>query len=216
VDPDGPIGVIAGGQGAGRLVAGRLRRLIPREDVLVTSDEGWAPWARRPGRVVGERCLALGRDLAERGAKLVLVASLQGTLDGLAALRGELAVPVLGFELDVLVMQTAAAVKGAPVAVVVEHGSVRDAQLIAALKLVRSGGLQVVRLGEQLPDVGGLALASAGACLRPPQPPPGVTTISAVDLAVARAHRALVRSRLLAHRKRAGRVLAMSSHPTRA
>src|SRR5262249_35368379 len=124
--------------------------------------------------------------------------------------------PVLGFELDVLVMQTAAAVKGAPVSVVVERGAVREAQLAAALRHVRSGGLPVVRLGEPMPPVGGLAPASAGARLRPPEPPPAVVALSAADLAVARAHRALVRSRLLAHRKRTGRVLAMSSHPTRA
>jgi len=38
----------------------------------------------------------------------------------------------------------------------------------------------------------------------------------AADLAVQRAHRALTRGRLLARRKRAGRLLAMSSHPVRA
>jgi hypothetical protein len=43
-----------------------------------------------------------------------------------------------------------------------------------------------------------------------------VQVVGASELAVQRAHRALTRSRLLARRKRLGRLLAMSSHPMRA
>jgi hypothetical protein len=215
MDPDGPIGVLAAGPG-GRLVAGRLARLMPREDVLLISDEGWAPWSRRPGRTVAARCLALAGELAGGGAKLIVLASLQGTLDGLDELRRTVPVPVLGFELEPLVMQAAAVARGGPLTVVVAPGSVRPAQLTAALRRVRSGGLPVIGPADPLPSSGAVALASATVGLTPQQVPPGLLVVTAADLAVQRAHRALIRSRLLARRKRAGRLLAMSSHPARA
>lgn len=215
VDSDGPIGVLAGGPG-GRLVAGRLARLMPREDVLLISDEGWAPWARRPGRAVAARCVALAGELAGGGAKLIVLASLQGTLDGLEEVRRTVPVQVLGFELEPLVLQAAAIARGGPLAVVVAPGSVRPAQLTAALKRVRSGGLPVIGPADPLPSAGALALASATVGLAPAQVPPGVRVVGAPELAVQRAHRALTRTRLLARRKRAGRLLAMSSHPVRA
>ncbi|HEU0193632.1 MAG TPA: hypothetical protein VFQ71_05495 [Gaiellales bacterium] len=215
MDPDGPIGVLAAGPG-GRLVAGRLARLMPREDVLLMSDEGWAPWARRPGRTVAARCVALAADLAAGGAKLVVLASLQGTLDGLDEVRRTVPVQVLGFELEPLVMQAAAIARGGPLAIVVDPGSVRPAQLTAALKRVRSGGLPVLGPADPMPTSGTLALASATVSLAPERVPPGVQVVVAADLAVQRAHRALTRARLLARRKRAGRLLAMSSHPVRA
>jgi hypothetical protein len=215
VNSDGPIGVLAAGPG-GRLVAGRLARLLPREDLLLISDDGWAPWARRPGRTVAARCVALAGELAGGGAKLIVLASLQGTLDGLEAVRRTVPVQVLGFELEPLVMQAAAVARGGPLTLVVAPGSVRPAQLTAALKRVRSGGLPVVGPADPLPSSGVVALASATASLTPEQVPPGVLVVGAAELAVQRAHRALTRSQLLARRKRAGRLLAMSSHPVRA
>jgi hypothetical protein len=215
MDPDGPIGVLAAGPG-GRLVAGRLARLMPREDVLLISDEGWAPWARRPGRTVAARCAALAGELAGSGAKLIVLASLQGTLDGLDEVRRTVPLQVLGLELEPLVMQAAALARGGPLAVVVDPGSVRPAQLTAALKRVRAGGLPVLGPADPMPTAGALALASATASLAPERVPAGLQVVSAADLAVQRAHRALTRGRLLARRKRAGRLLAMSSHPVRA
>jgi hypothetical protein len=100
--------------------------------------------------------------------------------------------------------------------VVVAPGSVRPAQLTAALQRVRSGGLPVIGPADPLPSAGALALASATVGLAPAQVPPGVRVVGAPELAVQRAHRALTRTRLLARRKRAGRLLAMSSHPVRA
>jgi len=215
MDPDGPIGVLASGPG-GRLVAGRLARLMPREDVLLISDDGWAPWARRPGRTVAARCASLAGELAGGGAKLIVLASLQGTLDGLDEVRRTVPVQVVGFELEPLVMQAAALARGGALAVVVEPGSVRPAQLTASLKRVRAGGLPVLAPADPMPTAGALALASATAAVAPERLPAGVQVVAAADLAAQRAHRALTRGRLLARRKRAGRLLAMSSHPVRA
>jgi hypothetical protein len=215
VDPDGPIGVLAAGPG-GRLVAAGLARLMPREDVLLISDDGWAPWARRPGRTVATRCRAMAGELAGGGVKLIVLASLQGTLDGLEEVRRTVPVQVLGFELEPLVMQAAAVARGGPLTVIVAPGSVRPAQLAAALKRVRAGGLPVIGPADPLPSSGAVAVASATVNLTPDQVPPGLLVVGAGELAVQRAHRLLTRSQLLARRKRSGRLLAMSSHPVRA
>ena len=69
---------------------------------------------------------------------------------------------------------------------------------------------------DPLPTAGALALASATVNLAHGQVPAGVQVVGAPELAAQRAHRALTRARLLARRKRSGRLLAMSSHPIRA
>lgn len=189
-------------------MAAALLRRMPHEDVLVVSDDGWQPWARRPGRIVAARVAALAGQLAAGGAKAVLLATLQGTLDGLEAARAAAGVPVLGFELAAVVARTAAAHPGRPLTVVVAPGAVRPPQLAAALKRLRSGGIPTSELGATIEGVA--ALASAAAC---GSPPPGVACVSAAEVAADRAHRLLVRDHGLARRRRAGRVLAMSSHP---
>jgi hypothetical protein len=211
VNADGPIGVLAGsGRGAAALV-GELRARLPHEDVLSVADDGWAPWARRRGDVVARRVAELAGELAGAGAKVVVLASLQGTLDGLGAARGA-AVPVIGLEPAAVVTRALAAAAGRPVTVAVAPGAVRPAQLAAALKRVHAGGLPVVELGGELP-AGVLALASAGlgeaaAAGRP--------FVSASAVAGERVHRFLARERALARRRRAGRAMAMSSFPAAA
>jgi hypothetical protein len=208
VNPDGPIGVVCSRQAGGVAMAAALLRRMPHEDVLVVADDGWQPWARRPGRVVAARVGELAGQLAAGGAKVVLLATLQGTLDGLEAARAAAGVPALGFELAAVVARTAAAHPGQSLTVVVTPGSVRPPQLAAALKQLRSGGIPTAELGATVDGVA--ALASAGAC---GSPPAGVACVSAAEVAAERVHRLLVRDHGLARRRRAGRVLSMSSHP---
>ena len=193
------------------MAAGLLRRM-PHEDVLVVADDGWQPWSRRPGRAVAARVGELAAVLASGGAKAIVVASLQGTLDGLEAARAAApGLPVLGFEPAAVVARAAAEHPGMPVTVVVAAGAVRPPQLAAALKRIRSGGLPVSPPGTAVRGVA--ALACTGSC---GSPPPGVECVSAAEVAADRVHRLLVRDRGLARRRRAGRVLAMSSHPAAA
>lgn len=159
--------------------------------------------------MVAERVADLAGQLASAGVKVILLGSLQGTLDGLDAARAAAGVPVVGLETGAGVAVAARLRPGLPVAVMVEPGSVRLPQLAAALKRVRSGGLPVVEVGAEAP-AGVVVLASAGACAAPPG---SVDAVSAAAVAADRTHRMLVRERALARRRRAGRVLAMSSHP---
>lgn len=210
MDSDGPIGVLASGLG-GLAAAVELARRMPHEDLLVLSDEGWSPWARRPGRVVAQRCTALAADLVAGGAKLIVLASLQGTLDAITALQAAAPVPVIGFEPAALIARAAAT--GLPCTVVVAPGSVRRPQLEAVLKRTRSGGVPVVDTTGPLPTRGVVALASAAACASPPALPEGVVALSAAAIAAERAHRTLVRGQALARRRRPGRRMLQSSFP---
>jgi hypothetical protein len=211
VNADGSIGVLAGSGRGVAAVVGELRERLPHEDVLSLADDGWAPWARRPGHVVARRVGVLAGELVTGGAKVILLTSLQGTLDGLAAARTA-GVPVIGLEPAAVAARALAAAAGRPVTVVVEGGGVRPAQLAAALKRVHSGGLPVVEAGAALPP-GMLAIASPGldGALWAGRP-----AVVATAVAAEAVHRLLVRERALARRRRAGRWMAMSSFPAAA
>jgi hypothetical protein len=120
-------------------------------------------------------------------------------------------VPVLGFEPAALVARAAAEHPGQPLTGVAAAGAARPPQLVAVLKRIRSGGIPVSP--PDAPVQGVAALACAGSC---GSPPPGAACVSATEVAADRVHRLLVRERGLARRRRAGRVLAMSSHPAAA
>ncbi len=210
-DPGGPIGVIASRSG-GLAVVAALERRMPHEDVLATADDGWGSWARRPGHLVQARVRDLATDLAAGGCKLIVLASLQGTLDA-GGLRSAPAVPLIAFDLATVVARAG----GSNVTAVVGSGSVRLPQLTGALKQVRSGGLPVVELGRGLPPSGGLALLSADACAQlvalTRLAGSGRPVVSAAEVAAEQAHRALARTGMLARRRRPGRRIVGSSHP---
>jgi glutamate racemase len=168
-------------------VADQLQRLLPHEDVVVLADHAYAPYARRPGAVVCDRVAHMIEALRrEYGCKLVVLGSLQATLDAGAA------VGAVGMTLAPAVARAATAA-GGTVGVWVEPGSVRGPQLRAELRRARLRGLPVATAEEA--TVGPAELA---------------------ELCAARARGALRRSGLAAVRKRAGRRTLVSTAPAAA
>jgi len=238
---DAPIGVVASGSG-GLAVARMISARLPHEDVVALCDHAYAPWGRRPGRAVSMRVASLGDDLAAHGPKLVMLASAQGTLDALDALRAAFAVPVVGME--GLVPFAAAAAGGRPVALVTGEGCVRGVQQGRNVRRQR-GGVDAVSDAwpglAELVESGRAASPAADELAAARVPPLIAAGIGAILLAcphasaasvaagraaggrvavvdgsaivVERAIRLLRRSNALARRKRAGRVIVVSSNP---
>jgi glutamate racemase len=168
-------------------VADELQRLMPREDVVVIADHAYAPYARRPGAVVCDRVAHMVEALRrEYGCKLVVLASLQATLDSQGA------VGAVGMTLAPAVARAAAAA-GGTVGVWVEPGSVRGPQLRTELRRARLRGLPVDTADEA--QVGPAELA---------------------QIAAMRARGALRRSGLAAARKRVGQRTLISTAPASA
>jgi glutamate racemase len=168
-------------------VADELQRLMPREDVVLLADHAYAPYARRPGAVVCDRVTHMVEALRrEYGCKLVVLASLQATLDAQGAIGA------VGMTLAPAVARAAAAA-GGTVGVWVESGSVRGPQLRTELRRARLRGLPVDTAAEA--QVGPAELA---------------------QIAAMRARGALRRSGLAAVRKRVGRRTLISTAPASA
>jgi len=183
---DASIGVLAEGAG-GVVLARALQARLPKEDVTVLADHAYAPYARRPGAVVCDRVAHMVEALRrEYGCKLVVLASLQATLDSAGA------VGAVGMTLAPAVARAAAAA-GGTIGVWVEPGSVRGPQLRAELRRARLRGLPVETADEA--QVGPAELA---------------------QIAAMRARGALRRSGLAAVRKRAGRRTLVSTAPASA
>jgi glutamate racemase len=183
---DAPVGILAEGW-EGLRVADHLQRLLPREDVVVLADHAYAPYARRPATVVSDRVLRMVETLRrDHGCKLVVLASLQATLDAGAAAGA------VGMTLAPAVARAAAAT-GGTVGVWVEPGSVRGPQLRAELRRARLRGTPVADPAQA--TVGPAELA---------------------EIAAQRARGALRRSGLTAARKRPGRRILVSTAPAAA
>jgi glutamate racemase len=237
---DGPIAILAAGAG-GLAVARRLEALVPHEDVVVLGDQAYAPYAARSPRVVVDRVSRLVDDLVGDGAKLVVLASAAATGDALATVRARLpaGVPVLGFE--GVLPHAAARAAGRPVLAVVGAGCLRGLPHAQALRRVRGGaavttvawpglaeaveaggaGLaDVVARGLAGVDEGEvLALACAHAAAAGPYVEAAAGGRAVVDGAAVTAERVrltLARNGLLAHRRRRGRRIVMTTWPDRA
>jgi hypothetical protein len=168
-------------------VADELQRLMPREDVVLIADHAYAPYARRPGAVVCDRVTHMVEALRrEHGCKLVVLASLQATLDAQGAIGA------VGMTLAPAVARAAASTAGT-VGVWVEPGSVRGPQLRAELRRARLRGLPVGSADEA--QVGPAELA---------------------QIAAMRARGALRRSGLAAVRRRVGWRTLISTAPASA
>jgi len=136
---DSPIVVIASGFG-GVAVCDAIVRLLPKEDTVLLADHAYAPFARRRSAVVIDRLTRLAGDVvAERGPKLVVLASAQGCADALEPIRAGLApLPVIG--IDGIVPQAAARSASGRIALMTGAGCLRGGQLARALKRERGGG----------------------------------------------------------------------------
>jgi glutamate racemase len=97
VDPgrEGPIGVFDSGLG-GLTVMRALIDLLPDEPLVYFGDTGRFPYGPKPGDEVLKYAIEIGDLLADRGAKLIVVACNSAASVALDALRARLDVPVIG------------------------------------------------------------------------------------------------------------------------
>jgi len=92
---DGAIGVFDSGLG-GLTVMRALIDLLPDEPMLYFGDTGRFPYGPKPADEVLKYAIEIGDLLADRGAKLVVVACNSAASVALDALRARLDVPVIG------------------------------------------------------------------------------------------------------------------------
>jgi hypothetical protein len=208
VNAEAPIGILAS-DWAGIVVADAVRRTLPHEDVVYLADQAWAPYAGRPGAVVRDRVARMAADLVEQhGCKLVVLASLQATLDGLEAARARIgATPVVGMEPGPVLARAAALAGSGKVRAVMGRGCVRAEQLRGELKRGRDRSLPG---GATVLDADVAALLCAHACA---DPPAGRPFVSAAELAAASACATVRGMAGVARRKRRGRRVIVSSAP---
>jgi glutamate racemase len=240
---DDPVGVLATGTGGYGAVQA-LRRALPHEDVVLVCDHAYAPYPRRPPRVVLDRIARLADELAERPVKLLLVASAAATDEGLGFLQARLApLPVVG--MDATLSAAGRLTPGGIVLAVAGEGCLRSLPFWQATRRVRGpAGIAVAewpglreliergpgdeteaavlvreRLSTLGPEVTALALVCPhSAALRGliEHTLPGAVIVDGIALAVERVRRQLAMSRLQAHRRRPGRSIVMSTDPNRA
>jgi glutamate racemase len=137
-----PLAVFDSGVG-GLSVAREIRRALPAEDLLYVADTAYCPYGDRPDPEVRQRALAVGRYLADAGAKLIVVACNTATGAALEDLRAAVAVPVVGLEPAVKI--AARVTKVGRVGVLATTSTVRSERLA---RLIRShaNGTHVVSL----------------------------------------------------------------------
>ena len=208
MNAEAPIGILAA-DWAGLAVADAVQRALPHEDVVYLADQAWAPYAGRPGAVVRDRVMRMAADLVEQhGAKLVILASLQATLDGLDAVRARLGtVPVVGMEPGPVLARAAALAGSGKVRAVMGTGCVRGAQLRGELKKGRDRSLPAA-VSPLDADVAALLCAHSSA-----EPPADRPFVSAAELAAASAAATVRGMGGVARRKRPGRRMIVSSAP---
>lgn len=207
MNPEAPIGILAA-DWAGLGAADAIQRALPHEDVVYLADQAWAPYAGRTGAVVCDRVARMAADLLEQhGCKLVVLASLQATLDGLDAARARVVtVPVVGMEPGPVVARAAALAGAGKVRLVVASACVRGEQLRGELKRGRDRSLPV---GSAAADADVAALLCAHTCADPPEGP----FVSATEIAAASACATVRGMGGVARRKRRGRRIIVSSSP---
>ena len=225
---DAPIGVLA--EGAGGLALARvIMRRLPAEDVVVLSDNAYAPYARRSARVVLDRAPRMAGELQGDGIKLLVVASLQAGEDALEAVAAAAGVPTIA--LDATLVHAAARARGGRIAAIWADGTLRAQPWVKAHRFER-GGVEVVPLpwpglaqaieAGRAPDLVGRPDVPADCTVALVCPYAAMAAelfVDPVDCAAItadRVHRQLMRMGALARRRRPGRLVLRSSHPVRA
>ncbi len=92
-----PVGIFDSGVG-GLSVLREIRAALPSESIYYVADSANAPWGDKPPSFVRDRGLKIAQFLVERGVKAIVIGSNTGTAGSAEALRGTLAVPVVGIE----------------------------------------------------------------------------------------------------------------------
>lgn len=82
----------------GLSVLREIRSALPAESIDYVADSANAPWGDKPPGFVRERGLQISRFLVAQGAKAIVIGSNTGTAGSAEALRGTLAIPVVGIE----------------------------------------------------------------------------------------------------------------------
>ncbi|MBN2247604.1 MAG: glutamate racemase [Coriobacteriia bacterium] len=90
-----PIGIFDSGLG-GLTVAGEIMRAMPEESIVYLGDTARCPYGPRPQHDVREFVLQIGRWLAGREVKLIVIACNTATAAGLALAQRVFDVPVVG------------------------------------------------------------------------------------------------------------------------
>jgi glutamate racemase len=91
----GPIGVFDSGVG-GLTVAAEIRRRLPHERILYFGDTARVPYGNKSPQTVTRYSLEIGRFLAGKGIRHLVVACNTSSSVALGALEREMTVPVLG------------------------------------------------------------------------------------------------------------------------
>ena len=91
------MGIFDSGVG-GLSVLREVHRALPDETIYYVADSANAPWGDKPPEFVRERGLKIARFLVDRGVKAIVIGSNTGTAGSAEALRGALALPVIGIE----------------------------------------------------------------------------------------------------------------------
>lgn len=92
-----PIGIFDSGVG-GLSIADGIRQLLPAEDMLYIADQEFAPYGNKSKQHIDERCSQLTRHLYHQGCKAVVVACNTATVNSIAQLREQFAIPIIGVE----------------------------------------------------------------------------------------------------------------------
>lgn len=92
---NGKIGVMDSGFGGVSTLA-QAMRLLPNESFLYYGDNGNAPYGDRSEAEIQELTLAAARQLADKGAKAILIACNTATAAALGAVQAALPIPVSG------------------------------------------------------------------------------------------------------------------------
>ena len=137
-----PLAIFDSGVG-GLSVAREIRHALPAEDLLYAADTAYCPYGDRPDAEVRERALAVGRYLADSGAKLIVVACNTATGAALEDLRAAVSVPVVGLEPAVKI--AARVTRAGRVGVMATTSTVRSERLA---RLIRShaDGIEVMNV----------------------------------------------------------------------
>lgn len=126
-----PIGIFDSGVG-GLSVLKHIHALLPNEQLNYVADSLHAPYGNKTAAEIEQRCLVLAEFLVGMGAKALVVACNTATAAGVARLRAEYDIPIIGME--PAVKPAAAASKNGIIGVLATVGTLQSAQFAALLE----------------------------------------------------------------------------------